>query len=61
MDYRILQAHCHYEGSWPYKDFPSGVMFFCGLRITVDDFINLGNSQSRGSSIHSGNEHLLRD
>lgn len=61
MDYRLIQAYCRYEGKWPYRDLPSGVMFWFGLRITVADFIKLSNSQGRGSLVHSGNEHLLRD
>jgi hypothetical protein len=61
MDNRILQAYCHYHGSWPYDELPSGVMFYQGLRVTVEDFISLGNTQSRGPLVHSGNEHLFRD
>ena len=59
-DSRVIQAYSHYSGVWPYKELPSGVMFWLGLRITLEDFIALGNTR-RGPNVHSGNEHLFRD
>lgn len=48
MDYRMLQAFNHYNGIWPYNQFPDGTMFWQGLRITVMDFVMITKIQERG-------------
>ena len=38
-DPRLRQAYCFYKGQWPYDKLPSGVMFFDGLKITLEEFL----------------------
>lgn len=38
FDSRLLEAIYHHSGKWP-PELTSGIMFWRGLRITLDEFI----------------------
>lgn len=61
MDHRLRQAYTHYRGQWPYDELPSGVMFWQGLKITIEDFINFARDERSQPESRSGKIGKMSD